>query len=100
VRRLVVVLALILAAAMAPASSAAAAGSAPIGAHSMLQLTDPYAFMQAMFAEAAAMHGSAIRLDVAPAIAFGGNRTSRRTSRASTRSPRWPSSTTSRSLAT
>src|ERR1700756_5306937 len=72
VRRLVVVLALILAA-MASVSSAAAAGLAPIGAHSMLQLTDPYAFMQAMFAEAAAMHGSAIRLDVAPAIVFGGN---------------------------
>jgi hypothetical protein len=73
VRRLVVVLALTLAGAMAPVSSTAAAGSAPIGAHSMLQLTDPYAFMQAMFAEAAAMHGSAIRLDVAPAIVFAGN---------------------------
>jgi hypothetical protein len=42
----------------------------PIGAHSMLQLNSPYSFMQTMFAEAAAMHASAIRLDVAPALIF------------------------------
>ncbi len=49
---------------------AAAAADDPIGTHSMLQLSDPPSFMQAMFAEAAAMHASAIRLDVAPAIVF------------------------------
>jgi Abnormal spindle-like microcephaly-assoc'd, ASPM-SPD-2-Hydin len=48
---------------------AAAAGN-PVGAHSMLQLNSPYSFMQAMFAEAAGMHASAIRLDVAPALVF------------------------------
>jgi hypothetical protein len=42
----------------------------PIGAHSMLQLNDPPSFMEAMFAQAAAMHASAIRLDVAPALIF------------------------------
>ncbi|MFZ1994116.1 MAG: choice-of-anchor D domain-containing protein, partial [Solirubrobacteraceae bacterium] len=42
----------------------------PIGAHSMLQLDDPPSFMEAMFAQAAAMHASAIRLDVAPALVF------------------------------
>jgi hypothetical protein len=42
----------------------------PIGAHSMLQLNDPYSFMQDMFAEAAGLHASAIRLDVAPALVF------------------------------
>jgi peptidoglycan/xylan/chitin deacetylase (PgdA/CDA1 family) len=42
----------------------------PIGVHSMLQLSDPYSFMQAMFAEAAGLHASAIRLDVAPALVF------------------------------
>ena len=42
----------------------------PIGAHSMLQLDDPPSFMQAMFAQAAAMHAAAIRLDVAPALIF------------------------------
>jgi len=36
----------------------------------MLQLNDPYSFMQAMFAEAAGLHASAIRLDVAPALVF------------------------------
>ena len=36
----------------------------------MLQLNSPYPFMQTMFAEAAAMHASAIRLDVAPALVF------------------------------
>jgi hypothetical protein len=48
---------------------AVAAGS-PIGAHSMLQLNSPYSFKQAMFAEAAGMHASAIRLDVAPYQVF------------------------------
>jgi hypothetical protein len=42
----------------------------PIGAHSMLQLDDPPSFMEAMFAQAVAMHASAIRLDVAPALIF------------------------------
>ncbi len=42
----------------------------PIGAHSMLQLDDPPSFMEAMFAQAAAMHAAAIRLDVAPALIF------------------------------
>jgi hypothetical protein len=45
-------------------------GSSPIGVHSMLQLDDPYGFMLAMFAQAAALHASAIRLDVAPALIF------------------------------
>ncbi|HEY2005442.1 MAG TPA: choice-of-anchor D domain-containing protein [Solirubrobacteraceae bacterium] len=36
----------------------------------MLQLNSPYPFMQTMFAEAARMHASAIRLDVAPALIF------------------------------
>jgi hypothetical protein len=36
----------------------------------MLQLNDPPSFMEAMFAQAAAMHASAIRLDVAPALVF------------------------------
>ncbi|MFZ0043468.1 MAG: hypothetical protein WAK93_19320 [Solirubrobacteraceae bacterium] len=60
--------------------TAAGAGSAgadesiddPIGVHSMLQLNDPPSFMAAMFAEAAKMDASAIRLDVAPALAFPG----------------------------
>ena len=51
-------------------SSIAAAAEDPIGAHSMLQLNSPDSFMQTMFAEAAAMHASAIRLDVAPALVF------------------------------
>ena len=42
----------------------------PIGAHSMLQVNDPPSFMQTMFAEAAGMHVSAIRLDVAPALIY------------------------------
>lgn len=37
----------------------------------MLQLNSPQPFMQAMFAEAARMHASAIRLDVAPANPHG-----------------------------
>lgn len=53
----------------APAAVAEAATS-PIGAHSMLQLNDPDSFMQAMFAEAAGMHASSIRLDVAPSLVF------------------------------
>src|ERR1700760_4081147 len=48
----------------------ARAATDPIGAHSMLQLNDPPSFMEAMFAQAAAMHASAIRLDVAPALIF------------------------------
>jgi hypothetical protein len=48
----------------------ARAASDPIGAHSMLQLDDPPSFMEAMFAQAVAMHASAIRLDVAPALIF------------------------------
>ena len=51
-------------------AGAARASESPIGAHSMLQLNSPYSFMQTMFAEAAAMHVSAIRLDVAPALVF------------------------------
>lgn len=39
----------------------------------MLQLNSPYPLMAAMFSEAAAMHASAIRLDVAPALVFGGD---------------------------
>jgi hypothetical protein len=65
----VAVVVLVAGAAGGPVASAAA--DSPIGAHSMLQLNDPYPFMQAMFSEAAAMHASAIRLDVAPAIVFG-----------------------------
>jgi hypothetical protein len=56
----------ILATGVSPASAAVD----PIGAHSMLQLDDPPSFMEAMFAQAAAMHASAIRLDVAPALIF------------------------------
>jgi hypothetical protein len=51
-------------------ASAARAAESPIGAHSMLQLNSPYPFMQTMFAQAAAMHASTIRLDVAPALVF------------------------------
>ena len=42
----------------------------PVAVHSMLQLNDPPGFMEAMFAQAAAMDASAIRLDVAPAVVF------------------------------
>lgn len=55
---------------MSAMRSPAAAAANPIGAHSMLQLNSPSSFMQAMFAEATAMHASAIRLDVAPALVF------------------------------
>ncbi len=48
----------------------ASAAVDPIGAHSMLQLDDPSSFMEAMFAQAVAMHATAIRLDVAPALIF------------------------------
>src|SRR5689334_20351368 len=51
-------------------AGAARAAESPIGAHSMLQLSSPLPFMQAMFAEAAAMHASSIRLDVAPALVY------------------------------
>ncbi len=51
-------------------SGFAQAAPSPIGAHSMLQLDDPPSFMRAMFAEAAAMGASTIRLDVAPALVF------------------------------
>ncbi len=66
---LVAALALVAAASAGPAAPAWAAAD-PIGAHSMLQLDDPPSFMAAMFAQAAAMHASAIRLDVAPALVF------------------------------
>ena len=61
-------LAALIVAGTAPTANAAAED--PIGAHSMLQLDDPPSFMEAMFAQAAAMHASAIRLDVAPALIF------------------------------
>ena len=51
-------------------SGVAFADQNPVGAHSMLQLNSPPSFMQAMFAEAAGMHASVIRLDVAPALVF------------------------------
>ncbi len=51
-------------------SRAIAAAESPVGAHSMLQLSDPPWFMQIMFEEAVAMRASAIRLDVAPALVF------------------------------
>lgn len=50
--------------------ASAAQAQSIIGAHSMLQLNDPYSFMQAMFADAAGMHVSAIRLDIAPSLVF------------------------------
>ncbi len=50
--------------------SAARADASPIGAHSMLQLNAPLPFKERMFAEAAAMHASAIRLDVQPSMVF------------------------------
>jgi hypothetical protein len=52
------------------AAPRADAATSPIGAHSMLQVSSPPQFMQAMFAEAAAMHASSIRLDVQPSIVF------------------------------
>ena len=51
-------------------AAAARATESPLGAHSMLQLNDPPSFMKTMFARAAAMHASAIRLDVQPSIVF------------------------------
>jgi hypothetical protein len=51
-------------------SGSAAVAASLIGAHSMLQLNSPYGFMQEMFAEAAGMDASAIRLDIAPALVF------------------------------
>jgi hypothetical protein len=50
--------------------SSAALADSLIGAHAMLQLNSPYGFMQEMFAEAAGMDASAIRVDVAPALVF------------------------------
>jgi hypothetical protein len=68
------VAALAVSAAIALAGLAAGAGVAlaqnPVGVHSMLQLDDPPSFMEAMFEQAAVMHASAIRLDVAPALMF------------------------------
>src|SRR5881275_2882025 len=51
-------------------TSPADAATSPLGAHSMLQVSSPPQFMQAMFAEAAAMHASSIRLDVQPSLVF------------------------------
>jgi hypothetical protein len=56
--------------AFTPAGTGIAAPAGPVAAHSMLQLNSPYSFMQAMFAQAAEMNASAIRLDVAPALVF------------------------------
>src|ERR1700760_1073590 len=53
-----------------PGARRAEAATSPIGAHSMLQVSSPPQFMQAIFAEAAAMHASSIRLDVQPSIVF------------------------------
>jgi hypothetical protein len=66
----VLAVAAVLATAGLTCSASVAAASSPIGAHSMLQLNDPDSFMQAMFAEAAGMHASSIRLDVAPSLVF------------------------------
>jgi Abnormal spindle-like microcephaly-assoc'd, ASPM-SPD-2-Hydin len=55
---------------LAALAGGASAAVSPIGAHSMLQLDDPPSFMEAMFAEAAGMGASTIRLDVAPALVF------------------------------
>jgi hypothetical protein len=55
---------------LAALAGGATAAVSPIGAHSMLQLDDPPSFMQAMFAEAAGMGASTIRLDIAPALVF------------------------------
>jgi hypothetical protein len=55
---------------LAAAGPAPARAANPIGVHSMLYLNTPPAFMESMFAEAAGMHASAIRLDVAPALIF------------------------------
>ncbi len=52
------------------ARAATPAATSPIGVHSMLQVSAPPAFMRAMFAEAAALHASSIRLDVQPSIVF------------------------------
>ncbi len=58
---------------LAPASASSdvpAPGVNPIGIHSMLQLRDPPSFMEAMFAEAVAVHAPALRLDVSPSEVF------------------------------
>lgn len=53
-----------------PSVAIAQAGSAPIGAHSMLEVNSSYSLMQEMFSEAAGMHAGAIRVDVAPVLIF------------------------------
>ena len=55
---------------LATASPLPARAASPIGMHSMLYLNTPPSFMEAMFAQAAGMHASTIRLDVAPALIF------------------------------
>jgi hypothetical protein len=62
--------ALVLTASMTIMAAGATAAVSPIGAHSMVQLDDPPAFMRAMFSAAAGMGASTIRLDVAPALVF------------------------------
>lgn len=62
--------ALALMASMATTAAGATAAVSPIGAHSMIELNEPPSFMRAMFAEAARMGASTIRLDVAPALVF------------------------------
>lgn len=69
-RLLAVVASLVCTFAVEASSGSAASAQTPIGAHSMLQLNSPYGFMQEMFAKAARMHASAIRLDVAPSVVF------------------------------
>jgi len=64
--RALIAVSLILVAAGVPSARAAS----PIGLHSMLYLNTPPSFMEAMFAQAAGMHASSIRLDVAPALIF------------------------------
>lgn len=51
-------------------AAGARAAYSPIGVHSMLYLNTPRSFMESMFAQAAGMHASSIRLDVAPALIF------------------------------
>ncbi|HET9105430.1 MAG TPA: choice-of-anchor D domain-containing protein [Solirubrobacteraceae bacterium] len=60
-----------LACAVTPAAAAdPGPGESPVGVHSMLYLDTPAGFMRTMFAQAAALHASDIRLDVAPALIF------------------------------
>lgn len=53
------------------AGARALAATSPVGAHSMIQLTDPPALMNAMFAKAAALGAAEIRVDVAPGEIYG-----------------------------